>query len=372
MYLVIERSVLAKAVSHVQSVAEKRNAIPILSNILFDAESDQLTLTATDMDVSIVEQVPAQVHRPGSITVPAQILHDLLSKLPDGLEVEMKLDEDSNRMQISAGRSKFMLATQPKQDFPLVETNAMPVQFMIAAAELKRLIDKTIRCVAREETRYYLTGIFLHRAETSEGQMLGAVSTDGHRLARALAPLPSGAEALEGLILPAKTSTELSRLLDQTEGDVRFAASDTKVHVTIGKVQIISKVVDGTFPDYRQVIPTQNDKVLHVDRQAFRAALDRVSTIVSDRTHSVKMLVEPGTLTLSANSTDQGTAAEPVEADYNQEVIDSGFNARYLLEIVSQIEGDWLRLSFFDGAKPALVNDTADPNVLFVMMPMRV
>ena len=367
MQITIERTHLARAVAHVQSVTEKRNTIPILGNVLLEADQGQLRLSATDMDVSMIEIVPCHVMAPGATTVPAGLFHEILSKLPEGLEISLNLDEEMGRLRLQAGRSDFSLATLPREDFPVVATEAMPIEFQIPQADLGTLIDKTRFAISKEGTRYYLTGIFLHTID----QTLTGVATDGHRLAKVSLPAPRGCDSLDGIIIPAKTVAEIRKLSDG-EGTLDIGISPTKIQVAAGNVQLISKLIDGTYPDYQQVIPTSNDTTLIVDRDAFMAAVDRVSIVSADRTRAVKVGIQAGAVTIQASSAEAGAATEHVEGDYDGAPMEVGFNARYLLDILRELKGDTIRFQLAEASKPTLVSDPTDASALYVLMPMRV
>jgi DNA polymerase-3 subunit beta len=244
--------------------------------------------------------------------------------------------------------------------------------FVLSASDLKRLIDRTRFAISTEETRYYLNGIFLHAAKSNDVPMLRAVATDGHRLARMEIPLPEGAGGMPGVIVPRKTVAELRKLLEEAEQDIAVALSETKIRFTFGATVLTSKLIDGTFPDYDRVIPTGNDRVLEVNCREFAEAVDRVSTISTEKSRAVKLALERGSLTLSATSPENGTATEEIEASYGAQPLEIGFNARYLLDIAEQIEGDGARFAMADAASPTVVCDTADRSALYVLMPMRV
>jgi DNA polymerase-3 subunit beta len=248
----------------------------------------------------------------------------------------------------------------------------LPHNFMLSAADLKRLIDRTRFAISTEETRYYLNGIYVHAANSNDVPMLRAVATDGHRLARMELPLPEGAAGMPGVIVPRKTVNELRKLLDEFEQDVAIALSDTKIRFTFGTTVLTSKLIDGTFPDYDRVIPTGNDRILEVECKSFAEAVDRVSTISTEKSRAVKLALERGSLTLSATSAENGTATEELEVRYAAPPMEIGFNARYLLDIAEQIEGEGARFSMGDAASPTIVRDTADASALYVLMPMRV
>ena len=372
MKLTIERAALMKSLSHVHSVVERRNTIPILSNVLLDSADGRLSLTATDMDLTIVESVEAEVGTGGATTAPAHTLHDIVRKLPEGAQVELSPSGDDGRLSLSAGRSRFQLATLPKEDFPSTLDGEFPRTFQVMASELKNLIDRTRFAISTEETRYYLNGIYLHATESEGVAVLRAVATDGHRLARFEMPLPEGAAEMPGVIVPRKTVAELRKLIEEADEAIEVSLSETKVRFAFGQTVLSSKLIDGTFPDYERVIPSGNDKILKVDCKPFASAVDRVSTIATEKSRAVKMAVGDSTLTLSATSPESGSATEEIEVEYGGDGIEIGFNSRYLLDIAQQIEGDQAQFAMADAASPTVVRDLDDPSALYVLMPMRV
>ena len=372
MKVTVERSTLLKSLGHVHRVVERRNTIPILSNLLLSAAENGLRLKATDLDIEVVETIPAEVAEPGATTVPAHTLYDIVRKLPDGAEVMLKTDEDGNAMTVISGRSSFRLQCLPQSDFPELSAGSFSHIFRLESTALKRLIDKTQFAISTEETRYYLNGIFLHTHEVGGKLKLRSVATDGHRLARAEMDAPAGSEGMPGIIIPRKTVSELQKLVDDPDVAVTTELSDTKIRLTIGSVVLTSKLIDGTFPDYQRVIPTGNDKKLVIDRQSFASAVDRVSTISSERGRAVKLSIVEGQLTLAVNNPDSGSAVEELAADYSADPIEIGFNARYLLDVAAQLTGSEARFMLADAGSPTLIHDTSDENTLYVLMPMRV
>jgi len=365
----IDKSQLLKALGHVQSVVERRNTIAILSNVKIEAFSGQISLTATDMDIAITERVDADIAQEGALTVAAHTLYEIVRKLPDGSQVSIKGDADqTSNLEIHSGSCNFSLACLPVADFPVMSKGDMPFEFSLTAAELSALIDKPRFAISTEETRYYLNGIYLH----STDNMLCAVATDGHRLAKIEIEAPEGASGISGVIVPRKTVVELKKLLDEAEDDVEISLSDTKICFVCSNAVLLSKLIDGTFPDYNKVIPQANDKSLVVDSATLTKAVDRVSTISSDKTKAIKLLVSPGKVTLSATSDDNGAANEEIEATYNSDNVEVGFNSRYVLDMMSVIEGDEAEFVFADGSAPVLVKDSADSSSLYVIMPMRI
>jgi DNA polymerase III subunit beta len=372
MKLVIERSELARALGHVTSVVEKRTTIPILSNVMLRASGAVLMLKSTDLEREVVEQAPAQVAQPGAVTVPAHLLHDIVRKLQDGTEVELKLDAEKSRVTITAGSSRFALQTLPAEDFPDLAGGDFPHTFEVPAHDLKRLIDKTKFAISTEETRYYLNGIFFHTATHGGKPALRAVATDGHRLAQLDLELPAGASGMPGVIIPRKTVHEIHRLIEASNDAVAVSVSAAKIRFEIGTVTLTSKLIDGTFPDYNRVIPQNNDKTLRVPNGEFMSAVDRVSTIASERGRAVKLALNKGTLTLSVNNPEGGSATEEMAVDFGGGALDIGFNARYLLDIAGQLDSDTAQFKLADAGAPTIIRDGDDNSALYVLMPMRV
>ncbi|MDA0707541.1 MAG: DNA polymerase III subunit beta [Proteobacteria bacterium] len=373
MKLNIERGALLKSLGHIQSVVERRNTIPILSNVLLEGENGRFNLAATDLDIAIGESLAVEMQEAGGITAPAHTLYDIVRKLPEGSQVELYYDTDSGRLSISAGRSRFTLSCLPKDDFPIMSEGDLPVSFKVASINLKRLIDKTRFAVSTEETRYYLNGIYLHSTkDDNDVAVLRGVATDGHRLARFDIDQPSGAADMPGVIVPRKAVGELRKLIDEYEGDVEVSLSDTKIRFSFADIVLTSKLIDGTFPDYSRVIPDGNDKNMEVDSKVLAEAVDRVSTISSDKTRSVKLSMGAGQLKLSVNSPEHGTATEELSVSYTSDDMEIGFNSRYLLDILAQVEGDVVQVTFADAAAPTILRDLTDEGALYVLMPMRV
>jgi DNA polymerase-3 subunit beta len=379
MKATIERATLLRCLSHVQSVVERRNTIPILSNVLIEASSEgSVKITATDLDLQVVETMAAvSVEDGGAITVSAHLLFDIARKLQEGSQVSFETAD--NRMTMKAGRSRFQLPTLPRDDFPVIVEGDLPTSFELPAKVLAELIDRTRFAISTEETRYYLNGIFLHVADEDAGNggpVLKAAATDGHRLARFTLARPEGAEGMPDVIVPRKAVGELRKLLEEaSEGSVQIDLSASKIRFTLGGeggVVLTSKLIDGTFPDYSRVIPTGNDKLLRLDPKSFYEGVDRVATIATEKTRAVKMGVDKDKVTLSVTSPDNGTAAEELPADYSSEALEIGFNANYLKDILHQIDGDTVELHLADPGAPTLIRQDDKSPALYVLMPMRV
>ena len=372
MKVTVERAALLKSVGHVHRVVERRNTIPILANILIRAEKGKLALKATDLDLEVIETIPAEVSPAGSTTVPAHMIYDIVRKLPEGSQIVLDSSGDRASLTIRAGRSRFSLQTLPESDFPDLAAGEMTHKFSVPAKDLKRLIDKTQFAISTEETRYYLNGIYLHVATSGKTQRLRAVATDGHRLAQVELDAPKGAEGMPGIIVPRKTVGEVQRLIEDLDAEIAIELSQSKIRFTIGDVMLTSKLIDGTFPDYGRVIPAGNDKTLIVDKPDFEAAVDRVSTVSSERGRAVKLALSAGKLILTVTNPDSGSATEELEVEYDADALDIGFNSRYLLDIAAQIEGDVAVLKLADPGSPTLIQDKDAAGALYVLMPMRV
>lgn len=371
----VERAILLKALAHTQSVVEKRNTIPILANILLDAREGGLKLTATDMEIAIVEEVPGvQVARPGRVTAPAATLFEIVRKLPDSAVIELDHKGGDAPLALRAGRFQTSLQVLPVEDYPAMTEGSLPHAFKLEAAKLRALVDRTRFAISTEETRYYLNGIYLHTAEADGRRVLRAAATDGHRLARVEEDLPEGAAGMPGVIIPRKTVAELRKLADETRDEVEIRLSDTKISFRIGPVVLTSKLIDGTFPDYERVIPKGNDKVMEVGTKEFAQAVDRVAAISSERSRPVKLSLGQDYLELTATSAESGNAREELDGDmvrYGAAPLEIGFQARYLADITAQA-GETLVFRFSDGSAPTVVQDKADAGALYVLMPMRV
>ena len=372
MKLSIERASLLKAVAQAQSVVERRNTIPILANVLIEASGDVATFRATDLDIEVVDKATAVVERAGSTTVSAVTLNEIVRKLPDGALVTLSEDSASGRLTIEAGRSNFSLATLPKEDFPVMASSDYETNFSCAAPVLRRLFDKSKFAISTEETRYYLNGVYMHISESDGVKVLRCVATDGHRLARIDAGLPQGADDMAGVIVPRKTVGELRKLLDDDEMMIAVSVSETKIRFTTPNITLTSKVIDGTFPDYTRVIPQNNTRRMEVDAAEFARAVDRVATVSSERSRAVKLQLDEDRLILSVNAPDSGAAEEELSVSYGDERLEIGFNAKYLLEIASQVDRENAVFMFNSSGDPILMREGNDTSAIYVFMPMRV
>ncbi len=372
MNLNIERTHLLKALSHAQGVVEKRNTIPILFNVCLRTTNNSLIITTTDLDISMSIKVDAQIISPGNTTTPAHTLHEIVRKLPDGSQITLEFDSSTQTLGITSGQSAFTLPCLPFEDFPVISENDLPMRFTIAQADIKRLIEKTQFAISTEETRYYMNGIFLHATIENNTGVLRAVATDGHRLAQADIPTPEGAGALKGVIIPRKTVIELRKLLSESEGNVDIALSDVKAQFQIDNAILNSKFIDGSFPDYTLVIPEKTEQVMNINARKLVAAVDRVSTITTDKSRTIKLAISENTISISAISQENGSGQETLSISYDGDPIEIGFNSRYLMDVATQIEGESAQFKFSGATRPTLIKDINDESILYVIMPMRV
>ncbi|MBP5614940.1 MAG: DNA polymerase III subunit beta [Alphaproteobacteria bacterium] len=372
MKFTIERAVLLKTLGHVQSIVEKRNTIPVLSNVRLEALSDGISFKATDMDTEITEITDAKISESGATTAPAHMLYDIVRKLNDGAEVELTFPDEKGQLTIASGRSKFSLPTIAIEDFPIISGDKLPINFEMSKQDLKDVIDRTQFAASTEETRYYLNGLYIHAKTEGETKVLRVVATDGHRLACVESPLPKGAEKMSGVIVPRKTVAEIRKLLDDSQSEnIALSLSENKIRFTLKDVTLTSKLIDGTYPDYERVIPTSNDKILDLSAKNLATAVDRVS-VVAERTRAVKLITGKNHVVITTSSPELGSALEELEASYDSDALEVGYNFRYLLDILSVIRGDNVQLTFSDGTSPSIIRDTADSSAIYVLMPMRV
>lgn len=375
MKATVERATLLKCLAHVQSVVERRNTIPILSNVLIEAKDGGLRLMATDLDLQVVETIPAHIAAPGATTVSAHTLFDIARKLPEGAQVELLVAAE--KMTVTADRYRSNLATLPRDDFPVIAETDLPTKFSLDAEALRDIIDATRFAMSTEETRYYLNGIFF-RAVAGATPKLVAAATDGHRLAQIEIAMPDGAAGMPDVIVPRKCIGEIRKLLDEVDGPVEIQLSASKIRFKLGGEHgsgavLTSKLIDGTFPDYSRVIPTANDRLLKIDRKSLSQGVDRVAAIATtEKTRAVKIALGHDKVTLSVTSPENGTASEEIPADYTSPAFEVGFNYRYLLDILDQVDSDLVEVHLADAAAPTLIRVSDSSEALYVLMPMRV
>ena len=366
---------LLKALSHIHGIVEVRHTLPILSNIILEAKDDKLILSSTNLDIYCSDKIKAEVLQSGEVSVSAVTFFEIIKRLPSGSEVLMIMDKGENEIRLTCGRSKFNLSTLKTDDFPIISDSDLSTNFVLSADELIRIIDKTKFAVSNEETRYYLNGIFLHKAERNSIQFLRAVATDGHRLAQYDIPLPQGAEDITGIIIPKKTIYELRKVLDDANGDVSVSLNENKIKFSFNDLKVVSKVIDGTFPDYTKVIPQKNDKNFKTNNTDLKNAIDRVSAVAANeesKSKAIKFCIENNSLSLSVESQSKGSANEMIDVNYSGDKVDIGFNSKYIIDICNEVDGDEISISLSDSISPAIILDKTDENLFFVLMPMRI
>ena len=366
---------LLKCLNHIYGIIEVRHTLPILSNIIIKTSDDLVNLSSTNLDIYCSESISADISIGGETSVSAATLYEIVKRLPSGSEVHISHNEDASLLLINCGRSKFKLSTIKTDDFPVINDSDLNINFVLTAQELSRMIDKTKFAISNEEARYYLNGIFFHKTEKDNISLLRAVATDGHRLAQYDIPLPQGADDIKGLIIPKKTIFELRKSLDDAEGDIDISLNDNKIKVSFGNFKIISKVIDGTFPDYTKVVPKNNDKNFSTKTEDLKSAIDRVSAVAINeemKSKAIKLMLNQNKLLLSVESQTKGFADEELDVDYNQDHVEIGFNSKYLIDICNEVDGEDINVSILDSISPAIIVDKSDENSFFVLMPMRI
>lgn len=375
MDIVVQKDEFLRGLNHVQSIVERRNTVPILANIKLEADDNRLSLTATDMDISVNDIITVQCNQPGSITLPAVTLYEIVRKVSENCEVSIIANPDTSSATIVVGTSDFNLPTLPVDSFPQLDQDKPTHSFKVPSEHLKALFLKTRHAISNEETRYYLCGSYFHVINSEAGvPVLRVVATDAHRLARAEVDAPSGCEGMPGIIVPRKTVNEIVRLLEDYSGDVEVAISDRRVTFNIGTTVLSSRIIEGKFPDYDRVIPANNDKTLEVAREALAKSIDLVISISTDKTKSVKLNVESSKIVITASSDLNGNArgAQEIPANFNSdEQLSISFNSRYLLDSLAAIDSDTVTLTLSNATGPMLAKDNNYSNFLYLLMPLQ-
>ncbi len=371
--ITVDKKVFLKALSHVQSIVEKRNIIPILSNIKLVASNSTLELTATDMDIEVTEKISANIISQGSLTLPAQIIYDIVRKIPEGTNLNFKISSSNpGKVEFTAGKSNFLLPYLEANEFPSIEQGMMPFKFELTSAEIKSMIEKNKLFISSEETRYNLNGIYLHSSSADDQNILNAVATDGHRLSKVSMLSPEEAIKMPGIIIPRKAIIELNKIIDDVEGRVIINLSETKILFVIGEIEFISKLIDGNFPEYAALIPKDSNITMVINKKTFTDSIDRVSTISFEKTKAVKLKITGNNLVCTVTNEEKGNAEEETECQSNADGLEIGFNVRYLLDVMNSIQNSEVIFSFKDSYSPVSIQDTADKSAIYVVMPMRI
>lgn len=371
MKLTIERAPLLKALDAARRISEARSTIPILSNILLATDNGKLRIEATDLDIEMRISIDADIDATGALTVSSATLHDLVRKLADKSVVT--LEQDDAVMHLRSGRTRARLSTLPSVDWPsAIAPDEWAATFFLPAGKLASMLSKTAFAISNEETRYYLNGTFMHFIAVEGRLLLRMVTTDGHRLARIEMEAPAGAETMPGIIIPKKAGAEIEKLSIGFKGDAILSVSQGRLRVELGDIALSTKLIDGTFPDYNRVIPQWGSKVATLERTVFASAADRVSTVASERGRAVKLSFGNEQLTLSVTDANVGEARDELDAIYDADPMEIGFNSRYLADALSVVEGDTVCICLADPGSPALLKSATQEDLLIVLMPMRV
>lgn len=355
------------AILRAVSIADRKSVVPILSHVLLDFNASGLKLKATDLEHSIVEEIPAEVDTFGEVAVPAGILGDIVRKSADNSVLEFSLADKGSKLIVATGKSKFELSTLDHADFPEIALIKNPCSFNMPVAEFNKLISRTKFSMSPEENRHNLNGIYLHK----EDDKLKAASTDGHRLSVSEMPI-SSKENIQGVIISKKTVLEVKKLLDVFQDEVVVTFSANQVQFEFGNIVFISKLVDGTFPDYKRVIPEMTNEFFVVKRAAFMEIIDRIAVISDDKVRSVKLELTKNNLACYVANSKVGTGRDEVEVTYSGQGWNAGFNANYLLDVAQALQGENLKVYIKESLSPILIVDESEPESLFVVMPMRI
>ena len=371
MEFLVDRDIFLKSLGHAIGIIEKKATLPILSNILIEAKNSKIKITATDLDIIYSEEIlPKEIKKEGSTTTSANTLYDVLRKLQPGSKAELSL-QSANKIKLISGNSKFNLLCIPSDNFPLSDGDIEQKNFEISSQKLLKLLNKTRISISNDETRHYLNGIYFHKITLEKKSLLCAVATDTHRLSSSSLEIDSDSH-IESIILPKKTIFQLITLLEQSAGNIKISSNKSKIKFEMNSSVLISKVIDGRFPDYNKVIPKNNDKILEIKLNEFKNSIERVTSVSLDLKEGLKMSISKETVQLSVNSPNSGEGTESINAKFNSNDLQISFNSRYLMDIASQIENELIVINLKDPGSPVLIRDFSDKNSFHVVMPMKI
>ncbi len=371
MQFVVKRDILLKSLNFVQGVVEKKNTLPILSNVLLQLENNKLTIVATDLDIIFYDQISdVKTLKEGSTTTSAAILYDILRKISSNSELNFDLKSE-NKLSLKSESADFNLLCLPTDNFPTFSDDFDGQEIELNNNRFLKLLNKTKISISNDDTRHYLNGIYLHLTEAHGRNFLTGVATDSHRLSSSSLEISKTAD-FTSLILPRKTVFQLCSLLTETSHQLLMQTSDNKIKFTLGNIKLISKVIDGKFPDYKKVVPTTNDKTLLVSSKDFVNSIERVASVSLDRKEGVKLLINKDNVQLSVNSANSGEGNEKIKADFTSENLNISFNSKYLIDIASEVEDKNLKMNLKDSVSPVLIEDVSDKNSYYVIMPMKI
>ena len=371
MQFVVKRDILLKSLNFVQGVVEKKNTLPILSNVLLQLKDNKLSIVATDLDIVFYNEISdVKIINEGSTTTSAAILYDILRKISSNSELNFDLKSE-NKLSLKSDSADFNLLCLPTDNFPSFSDEFEGQEIALDKNRFLKLLNKTRISISNDDTRHYLNGVFLHLTEAHGRNFLTGVATDSHRLSSSSLEIENTTD-FSSLILPRKTVFQLCSLLSETSDSLMMQSSENKIKFTLGKIRLISKVIDGKFPDYKQVVPATNDKILNVPSKEFINSIERVASVSLDRKEGVKLMIDKDNIQLSVNSANSGEGNETIKADYNSESLNISFNSKYLIDIASEIENKNLKMNLKDSTSPVLIEDASDKNSYYVIMPMKI
>ena len=371
MQFVVKRDTLLKSLNFVQGIVEKKNTLPILSNVLLQLKNKKLSIVATDLDIIFYDEIEdVRISTEGSTTTSASILYDILRKISSNSELSFDL-KTKNKLSLKSENSDFNLLCLPTDNFPTFADEFKEKEISIKSSKFLKLLNKTKISISNDDTRHYLNGVFIHLTESQGKNFLTGVATDSHRLSSSSIEIENISN-FSSLILPRKTVFQLCSLLADNSEDLNIQTSENKIKFTLGKMKLVSKVIDGNFPDYRKVVPTNNDKKLIVSSKDFINSIERVTSVSIDRKEGVKLLINKDNVQLSVNSANSGDGNEKIQAKFDSENLNISFNSKYLIEIASEVENKDLKINLKDAVSPVLIEDVSDKNSFYVIMPMKI
>jgi DNA polymerase-3 subunit beta len=371
MQFVIKRDILLKSLNFVQGVVEKKNTLPILSNVLLQLKNKKLSIVATDLDIIFYDEIDdVKIINEGSTTTSAAILYDILRKVSANSDLNFNLISE-NKLSLKSENADFNLLCLPTDNFPSFADEFEGEEIILNNSRFLKLLNKTRISISNDDTRHYLNGIYLHITEAHGRNFLTGVATDSHRLSSSSLEVEKTND-FNSLILPRKTVFQLCALLTEITDQISMQASDNRIKFKLGNVKLISKVIDGKFPDYRKVVPTTNDKTLVVSSKDFISSIERVASVSLDRKEGVKLVINKDNIQLSVNSANSGEGNEKIKADFNSENLNISFNSKYLIDIASEVENKNIKMNLKDSVSPVLIEDISDKNSYYVIMPMKI
>ena len=371
MQFVVKRDILLKSLNFVQGIVEKKNTLPILSNVLLQLKDNKLSIVATDLDIIFYDEISdVKIIKEGNTTTSAAILYDILRKISSNSDLNFDLKSE-NKLSLKSENSDFNLLCLPADNFPTFADEFEGHEISLDKNRFLKLLNKTRISISNDDTRHYLNGVYLHLTEAHGRNFLTGVATDSHRLSSSSLEIKDANE-FNSLILPRKTVFQLCSLLTENFDQLAMQTSENKIKFTLGNIKLISKVIDGKFPDYKKVVPTENNKILVLPSKDFISSIERVTSVSLDRKEGVKLTINKDNVQLSVNSANSGEGNEKIKANFSSDSLNISFNSKYLIDIVSEVEDHKLKMNLKDSVSPVLIEDVSDKNSYYVIMPMKI